>query len=51
MPTGIMTTLAAGKPAIDTGHTAFMLISAALVMVMTPALPSSTEAWSGSRVC
>jgi ammonium transporter, Amt family len=38
MPTGIMTTLAAGKPAIDTGHTAFMLISAALVMVMTPGL-------------
>ncbi len=38
MPDGIMTTLAAGKPALDTGATAFMLISAALVMVMTPGL-------------
>jgi len=38
MPLGIMTTLAADKPALDTGATAFMLISAALVMVMTPGL-------------
>ena len=38
MPTGIMTTLAADKPVLDTGHTAFMLISAALVLVMTPGL-------------
>ena len=38
MPAGIMTTLAADKPVLDTGHTAFMLISAALVMVMTPGL-------------
>jgi Amt family ammonium transporter len=38
MPTGILTTLAADKPVLDTGHTAFMLISAALVMVMTPGL-------------
>ncbi len=37
MPAGIVT-LAADKPALDTGHTAFMLISAALVMVMTPGL-------------
>ncbi|MDF3289195.1 ammonium transporter [Streptomyces silvisoli] len=38
MPAGILTTLAADKPVLDTGHTAFMLISAALVMVMTPGL-------------
>ncbi|MEU6175642.1 ammonium transporter [Streptantibioticus parmotrematis] len=38
MPAGIMTTLAADKPVLDTGHTAFMLISAALVLVMTPGL-------------
>ena len=38
MPAGIMTTLAADKPVLDTGHTAFMRISAALVMVMTPGL-------------
>ncbi|MFI0897788.1 ammonium transporter [Streptomyces sp. NPDC020983] len=33
-----ITTLAADAPALDTGSTAFMLLSAALVMVMTPGL-------------
>jgi Amt family ammonium transporter len=33
-----ITTLAAHAPALDTGSTAFMLLSAALVMVMTPGL-------------
>ncbi|WP_031519016.1 ammonium transporter [Streptomyces sp. NRRL F-5123] len=33
-----ITTLAADAPTLDTGSTAFMLLSAALVMVMTPGL-------------
>ncbi|MDX6352240.1 MAG: ammonium transporter, Amt family, partial [Streptomyces sp.] len=37
MAAGILT-LAAEAPKIDTGNTAFMLISAALVLVMTPGL-------------
>ncbi len=38
MPDGMVTALAAGRPVPDTGNTAFMLVSAALVMVMTPGL-------------
>ncbi|MFI6617606.1 ammonium transporter [Streptomyces sp. NPDC050528] len=37
MPDGILT-LAAAAPKIDTGNTAFMLLSAALVLLMTPGL-------------
>ncbi|MFI6403504.1 ammonium transporter [Streptomyces sp. NPDC050548] len=37
MPEGILT-LAAAAPKIDTGNTAFMLLSAALVLLMTPGL-------------
>ena len=32
--------------ALDSGDTAWMLISASLVLLMTPASPSSTAAWS-----
>jgi hypothetical protein len=37
MPEGILT-LAAAAPKIDTGNTAFMLLSSALVLLMTPGL-------------
>ncbi len=48
MPPGI-TTLAADAPELSAANTGFMLICSALVMLMTPVWPSSTEAWSASR--
>ena len=37
--------------AIDSGATAFIIVSMALVNLMTPASPSSTAASSVSRTC
>lgn len=42
-------TLAAEAPKLSAANTGFMLIASALVLIMTPASPSSTEAWSVSR--
>ncbi len=42
-------TLAADAPTLSSANTGFMLICSALVMLMTRAWPSSTEAWSASR--
>ena len=42
---------AQAAPKLDTGDTAFMLLSAALVMLMTPGLAFSTAAWSAARAC
>lgn len=44
------TVLAAeGAPAVDTGDTAWVLISAALVMLMTPGLAFFTAAWCAAK--
>ena len=40
---------AAAAAKIDTGDTGFVLMSAALVMLMTPVLPCSTAVWSEQR--
>ena len=42
---------ATATPTINGADTAFMMICAALVMVMTPGLGFSTAAWCGGRTC
>lgn len=48
---GVPAALAAPPVSIDTGSTAWMLISTGLVLLMIPGWPCFTAVWCGPKTC